>query len=108
MTSERIYKAALREDEIALKAFDLTGMYLGLKLADFVATTSPEAIFLYGGLAKAGDLILRPSRKYLEQNIFGQYKYKAKLLLSRLNEKNGALMGASALVWKRLKGPKIK
>ncbi len=109
MTSEKIYKAALKEDEIALKAFDLTGMYLGIKLSDFVATTSPEAIFLYGGLAKAGDLILRPSRKYLEQNVFGgQYKKKVKLLLSRLNEKNGALMGASALVWKRLKGQKGK
>jgi glucokinase len=103
LTSENIYQSALREDPIALKAFDVTGRYLGMKIADFVATTSPEAVFLYGGLAKAGDLIVRPTRKYLEQNLFGQFKNKVKVLLSELNEKNGALLGASALVWKKRK-----
>ena len=100
ITSENIYYAAMREDEIALKAFDITGKYLGSKLADFVATTSPECVFLYGGLAKSGDLILRPTRKYLEAYLFPQYKNKVKVLLSELNEDNGALLGATALVWK--------
>ncbi|MFP4018519.1 MAG: ROK family protein [Bacteroidales bacterium] len=104
LTSERVYHAALNEDEIALKAFDITGRYLGMKLADFVATTSPSHVFLYGGLAKSGRLILDPAKKYMEENIFQQYKNKVKLSLSELNESDGALLGAAALIWKKRKG----
>ncbi|MFO8234510.1 MAG: ROK family protein [Bacteroidales bacterium] len=103
ITSERVYNAAVNKDEIALKAFDITGKYLGMKLSDFVATISPSHVFLYGGLAKSGDLILKPAKKYMEENIFGQYKNKVKLLLSELNETNGALLGSAALVWKKRK-----
>ena len=100
ITAESIFEAAKRGDEIANKAFDITGKYLGTKLADFIATTSPECVFLYGGLANAGDLILRPTRKYMEEFVFNQYKNKVKVLLSELNENKGALLGAAALVWK--------
>ena len=55
LDSKLISDAANNGDEIALKAFDYTGKILGLKLADAVAHTSPEAIFLFGGLTKSCD-----------------------------------------------------
>ncbi len=102
LTSKMISEAAKKGDEIAIEAFEITGRILGVKLADVVTVTSPEAIFLFGGLAKAGDLLLKPTRKYMEENLFPVYKGKVKLLMSELNETNAAIMGASALAWKEL------
>ncbi len=102
LTSQKISECALRGDKIALEAFDITGRILGLKLADAVACTSPEAIFLFGGLAKAGNLLLEPARRSLEENLFTVYKGKVKLLPSGLQDTNAAVLGASALVWKEL------
>lgn len=102
LTAKDITIAAEKGDKIALKAFEYTGEILGLKLADSVAYTSPEAIFLYGGLSLAGDLILKPTKYYMEKNMLNIYKDKVKLLLSGLNDKNGAVLGAGALVWKEL------
>jgi len=97
-----IYEAALKGDKIALKAFEYTGMMLGIKLADVVAHTSPEAIFLFGGLAGAGDLIFEPARRYMEENLLSIYRGKVKLLPSGIEEKNAAVLGASSLVWSEL------
>jgi len=97
-----IYEAALEGDPLAIKAFEYTGMMLGIKLADIVAHTSPEAIFLFGGLANAKDLIFEPARKYMEENLLSIYRGKVKILPSGLEEKNAAVLGASSLVWSEL------
>ena len=74
LTSEMIYQAATRGDDIALKAFEITGEILGVSLADAVAHTSPEKIFLFGGLAKSGDYILKPTRESFEKNLLKIYQ----------------------------------
>lgn len=102
LTSKMISEAAKKGDEIALEAFEITGRILGVNLADVVACTSPEAIFLFGGLAKAGDLLLNPTRKYMEENLFPIYKGKVKIIPSQLSETNAAILGAAALAWKEL------
>jgi len=102
LTSKMISEAAKKGDPIAVEAFEVTGKTLGVKLADAVACTSPEAIFLFGGLANAGDLLLKPTKKYLEENLFPIFRGKVKLLISSLQETNAAVMGASALAWKEL------
>jgi glucokinase len=102
LDSEMIYNAAKKNDPVALKAFDITGKILGRKLADSIAHTSPEAIFLFGGLAKSGDYIFNPTKKYMEESVMGTFRNKVKILPSRLTDKNAAVMGASALIWKEL------
>lgn len=99
LTSKQVYEAACENDPIALEAFDRTARILGMKLADAVAHTSPEAIFLTGGLAASGDLLLAPTRRYLEEFLFTPYKGKVKLLRSELADGNGAVLGAAALAW---------
>lgn len=99
LTSKLVYEAAGTGDVIALTAFDTTARILGMKLADAVAHTSPEAIFLAGGLAAAGDLLLKPTQSYMEKFLFAPYKGKVKLLRSELPEGNGAILGAAALAW---------
>jgi glucokinase len=92
--------AALKGDPIAKEAYDLTGKYLGYKLADAVAYLSPEAIFILGGLAKAGDLIFEPTKRYFENHLMKVYKNKIKILPSEITSINAAIAGAAALVWK--------
>jgi glucokinase len=99
ITSSGIHKAALKGDPIAHKIFDFTGKMLGQTLADAVAITSPEAIILFGGLAKAGDYILKPTKKYMEENLLAIYKNKIEIVLSGLSERDAAILGASALTW---------
>ncbi|CAN5476110.1 ROK family protein [soil metagenome] len=103
LTAEMITQAALREDAIALTAFDFTGEILGKKLADTIALTSPEAIFIFGGLANAKDLIFQPTWHHMEKNLMKIYQNKVKLLPSLLKHKNAGVMGASALVWNEIK-----
>jgi glucokinase len=103
LTSKHIYEAALRNDRLALEAFELTGRYLGLKLADSVAHTSPEAIILFGGLAAAGDLLFTPTKKYLEEYLLNIFRNKVRLLPSGLSKGNAAILGAAALIWNELK-----
>lgn len=102
LTSKIISDAALRGDVIALTAFDETGRILGLKLADAVTHTSPEAIILFGGLSAAGELLLNPTRKFMEQYMLSIFKNKVKVLSSGLTEGNTAVLGASALMWNEL------
>lgn len=102
LTAKMITDAAKKGDKIALAAFEETGKYLGEALADTVAHTSPEAIFLFGGLANAGDFILEPTKRHMEENLLKIFKNKVKILPSGLTETNAAVMGASALVWKEL------
>ncbi len=98
LTSEMVYEAALRQDRLALKAFNMCGQTLGLRLADSVAHLRPEAIILVGGLASAGDLIFNPTQKSLEEHLFPTFRNKVKLLPSKLKG-NTAVLGAAALIW---------
>ncbi len=100
--AKMITQAALEGDKIALKAFDFTAKVLGMKLADAVAHTSPEAIILFGGLANAGELITTPTKKYMEEYLFHVFKNKVKILKSELNEGKSAVLGAAALIWHEL------
>lgn len=102
LTSKQIYEAASGGDSIALAAFDTTARILGMKLADAVAHTSPEAIFLAGGLAAAGDVLIEPTRRYLEEFLFTPYKGKVRLLRSELPAGSGAILGAAALAWNEM------
>lgn len=91
--------AAAQGDPIALEAFRYTGEILGRALADVVTVTSPEAIFLFGGLSKAGKLLFEPTQWYMEENMMQVFKNKVKLLPSGIQGKNAAILGASALIW---------
>lgn len=102
LTGKDIYDAAMRGDRVALEAFEVTGRILGMKLADSVAHTSPEAIILFGGLAKAGELIFKPTKRYLEEYLLGIFKNKVQLLPSGLPEGNSAVLGAAGLIWNEL------
>jgi glucokinase len=99
MTAERVHEAALRGDRVALEAFEYTGRILGMKLADSVAHLGPEAIILSGGLAAAGDLVIRPTRLSLEENLFPIYRNRVQVLRTSLAEQNPAVLGAGALIW---------
>jgi glucokinase len=102
ISSKAIHDAAVIGDKLALECFDYTARILGLKLADSIAYTSPEAIFLFGGLALSGDYILKPTKKYMEENLLKIYKNKVKLEISGLMGKNAAVLGAAALIWNEL------
>jgi glucokinase len=99
LDSKKIYDAALKGDKLALRAFEHTGAMLGFKLADVVAHTNPEAIFLFGGLALAKELIFEPAREHMEKNLLYIYQGKVKLLPSELSAQNAAVLGASSLIW---------
>ena len=101
MTGETIAEAALQGDPIALKAFDYTGEILGNKLADLCAYFDPEAIILAGGLTKAGDILLIPTKKAMNQNLFVAFRGKTKILISHMSGKD-AVLGAAALAWNEL------
>jgi len=99
LDSKQIFEAAKAGDQLALKAFELTGKILGIALANSVAYTSPEAIFLFGGLANAGEFIFDPVKAYFEMNLLQIYKGKVKILPSGLKESDAALLGAASLIW---------
>jgi glucokinase len=98
LTSETVYECAIKGDAIAKEIFDFTGQLLGEALANFVMFSSPEAIVLFGGLTKAGDLILNPTRNAMEANLVQVFKNKVKLVFSNLKEADAAILGASALI----------
>ena len=102
LDSAMLSQAAAKGDPIALEAFRLTGQRLGYALADAVTITSPQAIFLFGGLAKAGDLLLDHVRYYMEENMLFAFRNKVKIMPSGLQDKNAAILGASALVWQKM------
>lgn len=99
LTSKDVYDAAIQGDKLALDVFETTGAILGEALADSVAYTSPEAIILFGGLTKAGNILLEPVKRHMEQNLLTIYKDKVKILVSELKESDAAVLGASALGW---------
>lgn len=99
--SVMITTAAGHGDPIALETFRYTGELLGRALANVVTITSPEAIFLFGGLAKAGKFLFEPTQRYMEENMLYVFKDKVRLLPSGIQDRNAAVLGAAALIWQR-------
>lgn len=99
LTSETVYNCAMQGDVIANKIFEFTGEVLGEALANFVMFSSPEAIVLFGGLTKAGDLLLKPTVRAMEANLLPIFQNKVRVIFSDLKEADAAILGASALVW---------
>jgi glucokinase len=99
LDSKVVYDAAIKGDKLALDIFEFTGKILGLALANAVMFSSPEAIILFGGLTKSGDLILNPTRRHMEENLIQVFQNKVKILISHLKESDAAILGSSALVW---------
>jgi glucokinase len=102
LDSKMIYDAAVKGDKVALEVFEITGKYLGMGLADTVHHLSPEAIFLFGGPTAAGELIFEPTRKSMEEHLLPIFRNKIKILPSKLDMGDAAIVGASALAWKEL------
>ena len=99
ITSKDVYDAAIARDKLAREIFQYTGEIMGRAFANFVAFSSPEAIILFGGLARAGELLMKPIKESMDRNMLNMFKGKTKLLLSELKESDAAVLGASALGW---------
>ncbi len=99
LDSKMIFDAALAGDSLAQKVFKSTGDILGMALANFVMFSSPQAIILFGGLTKAGDILMKPVKDSMERNLLPIFRDKIQLIFSELKESDAAILGASALVW---------
>jgi glucokinase len=102
MTAKAVFDAAEAGDPIAKEVFQITGEVLGRALADTVHYLSPEAIFLFGGAAAAGDYIFKPTKESMERHLMPVFRNKVKILPSKLKESSAAILGASALIWKEI------
>lgn len=102
MDAKTVFDAAEKGDALAKEVFEITGKLLGRGLADTVAYLSPEAIFLFGGAAAAGEYIFKPAKESLEHYLLPIFKNKVKILPSELKAGSAAIVGASALVWKEI------
>lgn len=99
ITSKDVAIAAGQGDEVAKEIFEYTGKILGEACADFAAFSSPEAFIFFGGLTKAGDLLMDPIKKAYDENVLFLYKNKAQMIVSELDDAGAAVLGASALGW---------
>jgi glucokinase len=99
LDSKIVYECAVKGDKIAQEVYRFTGQILGEALANFIMFSSPEAIILFGGVIKAGDLIMNPTKEHMEKNLLPIFQDKVKLIFSELKEADAAILGASALVW---------
>ena len=99
ITSKDVYEAAVKGDKLALDVFNFTGAILGRQFADFVAFSAPEAIVVFGGLARAGEFIFKPIKEAMEANLLPIWKGKVAVIPSALKESDAAILGASALAW---------
>ena len=99
ITSKDVYDAAVAGDQLAKEIFDYTGNILGEALADFTAFSAPEAFVIFGGLAKSGDLIMKPIKEAFDKNVLPLWRGKIKIVFSEMKEADAAILGASALGW---------
>ena len=99
IASKDVYDAAKEGDKLALKVFEFTGKILGRSLADFIAFSAPEAIVLFGGLARAKEFLTEPILESMNANVLGLWRNKVELVYSQLKESDAAILGASALAW---------
>lgn len=105
ITSKDVCEAALQGDQIAKDIFTYTGTILGEAMADMMVFSSPQAFILFGGLAKSGELLMKPLREAMDKNMMRSFKGKAKVLMSELKEADAAVLGASALGWEAKPAP---
>ncbi len=98
-TSKEVYDAAMAGDKLAKEIFQYTGTILGQAFADMIAFSSPQAIILFGGLAKSGELLLKPVTEAMNKAVMPSFRGKTKVILSELRESDAAVLGASALGW---------
>jgi glucokinase len=108
LSTKMITEAAMRGDIVAQAAFEYSGRILGMKLAETAVHTDPEAIFLFGGLSLAGDLIFRPTIKHMEANLMPVFRGKIKVLPSALQDQAAPILGASSLIWDQIEKGIIK
>ena len=99
ISSKDVYEAAKEGDKLAIKIFEFTGRILGEKFADFIEFSAPEAIVLFGGLARAKEFLADPIQKAMDENVLSLWRGKVKLVFSQLKESDAAILGASALAW---------
>ena len=99
ITSKDVYDAAMQGDQIAKDIFDYTGTILGEALADMMVFSSPQAFILFGGLAKSGDLLMKPLVEAMDRSMLSLFRGKPKVIMSELKEADAAVLGASALGW---------
>ena len=97
--AKKVYDCAIQGDKLCVEVYRYTGQILGEALANFIMFSSPEAVILFGGVIKAGDLLMTPTKEHMEKNLLPIYKNKIKLIFSELKEADAAILGASALVW---------
>ena len=103
LTSKNIVEEAEKGNKIALEAVNYTAEMLALGIVNAIPFTSPEAVFLFGGLVKAGELLLAPVRRYVDLNVMPIFKGRVKILPSGVSESNAAVLGAAALAWNEFK-----
>lgn len=99
LTSYEAYKAAMAGDAMAQEVFKQTGRRIGIACANIATFLSPEAFIFFGGLAQAGELLLRPIEEAYNENVLSLYKGKARFLMSGLDGAKAAILGASAIAW---------
>ena len=99
ITSKDVYDAAKEGDKLAIKIFEYTGTILGESFADFIAVRSPEAIVLFGGLARSKEFLREPIENAMNANVLSLWRNKVKIVFSQLKESDAAILGASALAW---------
>ena len=99
ITSLDVSIAAGKGDALAKEIYEFTGHMLGEACADFAAFSSPEAFIFFGGMAKAGDLIMDPIKKSYDEHVLKIFKGKAQFLISSLDGASAAVLGASAIGW---------
>lgn len=99
ITSKDVYEAAKEGDKLALRIFEYTGDLLGQAFADFIEFSSPEAIVLFGGLARSKEFLTEPILRSMNAHVLPLWRNKVKLVYSQLKESDAAILGASALAW---------
>ena len=99
VSSKDVYEAALKGDKLAIDIFNYTGTVLGRALAGFIAFSAPEAIVLFGGLARSREFLSKPVERAMNRYVMPVWKNKVRLLFSSLKESDAAILGASALAW---------
>ncbi len=99
LNSKAVYDCAMQGDAIAKEVYRFTGQILGEALANFIMFSSPEAVVLFGGVIKAGSLLMAPTKEHMEKNLLPIFQNKVRLIFSELQEADAAILGASALVW---------
>lgn len=99
ITSLDVSIAAGKGDELAKEIYEFTGKMLGEACADFAAFSSPEAFIFFGGMVKAGDLIMEPIKRAYNEHVMTIFKNKAQFLVSGLDGASAAVLGASAIGW---------